>query len=80
MGLDYFCDSAATSITSGVFYSNALWNNVDCSVSGCCNFNSPPWFYKELSSSAGPIELRACRDESSTTEGVYVGGIELYVQ
>ena len=80
VGSDYFCDSAAASITSGVFYSNALWDNVDCLVSGCCNFNSPPWFYKELSSSAGPIEFRACRDESGTTEGVYVGSLELYVQ
>ena len=80
VGSDYFCDSAAMSITSGVFYSNTLWDNVNCLVDGCCNFNSPPWFYKELSSSTGQIEVRSCRDESGTTEGVYITSIELYVQ
>jgi len=81
IGSDYFCDSVATSISSGTFYpNNVLWDNVDCSVTGCCNFNSPPFFYKELTSSTGPIEFRACRDEVSSSEGVYVGSIELYVQ
>ena len=81
VGSNYFSDSVSLLITPGLFHSiNALWDNVNCLVSGCCNFNSPPWFYKELSSSAGLIEFRVCRDESSTNEGVYVGSIELYVQ
>ena len=80
VGSDYSCDSVAMSISQGVFYnSNALWDNVDCLVNGCCNVNSPPRFYKELSSSAGPIEFRACKDETNG-EGVYIRTIELYVQ
>ena len=39
----------------------------------------PPRFYKELSSTAGPIEFRACKDEGNA-EGIYIRAIELYVQ
>ena len=35
VGTNYFCDGE---------YNGALWDGMDCTVSGCCTFNSPPWF------------------------------------
>ena len=83
IGDDYFCDSTASSISSGEFFpDNRLWDGEDCApTNGCCSFNNPPWFYKELEQgTADDVEMRVCRDESGTTEGVPIESIELYVR
>ena len=83
VGNDYFCDSAASSIIQGVPYpNNPMWDGVGCAAtSACCSFNTPPWFYKQLPrSTSNNIELRACKDDSSSNENVQIESIEIYVQ
>ena len=83
VGMDYFCDSAAQSIASGMRYpDNPLFDGVGCApTNGCCSFNNPPWFFRQLQqSTSDDIEMRICRDESGTTEDVLIQSIELYVQ
>ena len=83
IGTDYFCDSAASSISSGARYpDNPLFDGVGCAAtSECCSFNNPPWFYKQLlQSTTDDLEMRVCRDESGTNENILVQSIELYVR
>ena len=83
IGTDYFCDSAASSISSGARYpDNPLFDGVGCAATNeCCSFNNPPWFYKQLlQSTTDDLEMRVCRDESGTNENILVQSIELYVR
>lgn len=83
IGVDYFCDSAASGIASGMAYpDNPLWDGVGCAASSeCCTFNNPPWFYRELPQpTSDDVELRSCQDEGVTTEGVPIESIEIYVR
>ena len=83
IGMDYFCDSAAQELVSGMRYpDNPLFDGVGCApTNGCCSFNNPPWFYRQLPQSTDDdIEMRVCRDESSMNEAVLIQSIELYVQ
>ena len=83
IGTDYFCDSAASSIASGMRYpDNPLFDGVGCAATnGCCSFNNPPWFYKQLpQSTTDNLEMRFCRDERGTTENALIQSIELYVR
>ena len=83
IGSNYFCDSAANTISSGTRYlDNPLFDGVGCSgANACCSFNNPPWFYRQLpQSTSDDIELRSCRDENGATEGVLIQSIELYVR
>ena len=84
VGDDYFCDSAASSISPGLsFPGNPLWDGTGCELNnqGCCSFNDPPWFYKELPQpTSDNIELRSCRDENGFGENILIGAVEIYVQ
>ena len=82
VGQDYFCDTAGrTSWFGNGFDGSAdpLWDGQGCGPnSSCCNFNSPPWFCKQLSQpSRDDIELRLCGGPHEDTP---LEIVELYVQ
>ena len=84
IGTNYFCDSAASGIASGMRYpNNPLFDGVGCDAmtNQCCSFNNPPWFYRQLpQSTADDLEITACRDEGGMTENSLIQSIELYVR
>ena len=86
IGNDYFCESAATAIITGQFYtpcSDPLWDRQQCTdLEGpCCTNPNLPWFNKTLDVITNEdIELRLCQDESITTEGVPLQVIELFIR
>ena len=85
VGNDYFCESGVHSEWNYGFilYSNdTLWDGHDCtSTSTCCQFNSPPWFTKNLpTATTDDIELRICVKNTPSIEDVPLELIELYVQ
>ena len=47
---DYFCETGnrGDSTVHPAFLDDPLWNGKGCAVGNCCEFNNPPWFYKEL--------------------------------
>ena len=83
VGDNYFCDTGSTTTLSSIFYPNdPLWDGQGCgSRSTCCTFNTPPWFFKTLSSSISDnLELRICSDEHCASEDTPLEKIELYAQ
>ena len=83
VGNDYFCDSGVRTqqnFTSA--FSNPLWDGFGCDENyECCDFNSPPWFCKQLpNSTSEPIELRVCRDQGRSNEDIAIEAIYIYVQ
>ncbi len=73
VGNDYFCDTGSHQLLQAILYTeDPLWNGKGCgSTSSCCQFNSPPWFCKELPQpTTDDIELRVCRDEPCTNEEI----------
>jgi hypothetical protein len=47
----------------------------------CCTFNTPPWFYKQLSHpTTDDIEMRVCTDDPRNTEDIAIEIIEIYIQ
>ena len=81
---DYFCDSGR-SYTGGprILYSqDPLWDGAGCgNGNNCCEFNSPPWFCKDLpTSTSDDIELRICGDEGLDNEDTPIEIVEIYVQ
>ena len=71
---DYFCDTRQRGPNSV-----AVWGGTDCD--GCCSYNNPPWFYKQLpQSTTDNIEMRLCRDEDRRSEDVYIQIAEVYIQ
>ena len=83
VGNDYYCDSVATTTSSGTFFSNGqLWDGVcpNMELALCCANMNSPWFIKTLSeSTCDDIEMRMCFDEASTTEGTPLDLMELYI-
>ena len=85
VGNDYFCESTRTVSNWRVrhFFPNAtLWDGQVCEGGGtCCKFNNPPWFTKNLTSSAtDDIELRLCLSSGSSIANIALEQLELYVQ
>ena len=81
IGNDYFCDTGSEGPFMHVFYGeDPLWDGAGCGeYNTCCDWNSPPWFRKEISPpTSDDIEMRACADE--VNEDVYIESIEIYVQ
>jgi hypothetical protein len=72
VGNDYFCDTATTKAWQSRLYpDDSLWDGAGCGPANtCCSLNNPPWFLKQLpgSTTTGNIEMKICRDESSTNE------------
>ena len=88
VGNDYFCESGVHSEWDNRYYlgvlfpNDVLWDGQDCtSNSTCCQFNSPPWFTKNLSNATtDDIELRICAPYLSSESDVPLELIELSVQ
>ena len=82
VGNDYFCDtgSEGTFVPDFFYGDDPLWDGAGCgTLNTCCDWNSPPWFRKEISPpTSDDIEMRACADE--TNEDVYIESLEIYVQ
>ena len=85
MGEDYFCDTAIRDddiALTGHFYSNdPLWDGQGCGdVSTCCEFNSPPWFCRQLPQpTTDDIELRLCETALPIQEDSPFETVEIYV-
>ena len=87
IGNDYFCDTGSREhFQTDVFYGDdPLWDGAGCeSVRGfdntCCSFNTPPWFFKQLSQpTTDDVEMRACRYTLRVGD-LLIQSYELYVQ
>ena len=80
---DYFCDAAnSLSFTTFIHFDDPLWDGVNCSPDNrCCNFNNPPWFYKQLPQpTTDNIEMRVCCDQTRGDEDIAIEAFELYIQ
>jgi len=86
VGNDYFCESGLnTAYSRGqyIFYpDDPLWDGQNCRAgTTCCQFNTPPWFTRDLPrSTSDDIELRLCCTSDSRVEDIPLELIELYVQ
>lgn len=85
VGNDYFCDTAALNETGTdhVFYNeDPVWDGAGCGhLNACCRFNSPPWFYKELSQPViDDIEMRVCREGNRLERDIAIEEVQIYVQ
>ena len=85
IGNDYFCDTGHqyTSESDLIYYVNdPLWNGAGCHAGNdCCEFNSPPWFCKDLPKpTTDDIELRICGDEGIGNEDTPIEMVEIYIQ
>ncbi len=85
VGNNYFCDSGNYGNDwSPQLFTNAMWDGEGCGPTNqypCCQFNSPPWFCKELPQpTTDNIEVRVCSDQGLSNEDTLIDLIELYVQ
>ncbi len=83
IGNDYFCDTGSRQDWESILYSeDPLWDGEGCGpTSSCCQFNSPPWFCKELlQPTTDNVEVRGCRDFFRSDEEILFELINLYVQ
>ena len=86
VGTDYFCSTGSRYTTTPRWYTadplwdgegwRGMWDN-----STCCQFNSPPWFCKNLPvSTTDDIELRVCHNGVDTEENVGVEMVDIFIQ
>ena len=84
VGTDYFCDGAETSSGENNFIRDRLWDGASCNPTDsrpCCQFNNPPWFFKQLASpTTADIQMRVCIDEPRSDEDIRIEQLEIYVQ
>ena len=83
IGNDYFCDTGSAIYYRFTFYGDdPLWDGAGCGpYSTCCDFNSPPWFRKEISPpTSDDIEMRLCTDSIRSDEDINFEVLEIYVQ
>ena len=83
IGNDYFCDTGSRErFEYGRFYpEDPLWDGEGCGpTSSCCQFNSPPWFCKELPQpTTDDVEVRVCTWSQQNRDTPF-DFIELYIQ
>ena len=74
------CNPHTTNIREWTFSGDPLWDGAGCDRGSCCQFNSPPWFCKDLPHpTSEDIELRLCLNEASDDEDVpFESGGNLY--
>ena len=81
---DYFCDSGNkySNVAAILYDHDPLWDGAGCREGNtCCDFNSPPWFCKDLpTSTSDDIELRICGDQGLNDEDIPIEMVEIYVQ
>ena len=83
VGQDYFCDTGSREAVELIFYHNdPLWDGQGCGgTSTCCEFNNPPWFFKQLPQpTTDDIELRICGDQSTSDEDTPIEQVEIYIR
>ena len=83
IGSDYFCATGSRYSYSNQWYTaDPLWDGEGCEgTNTCCDFNSPPWFCKELPhSTTDDIELRVCADQHDGNENAGVEKIDIFIQ
>ena len=83
IGTDYFCATGSRSAATAQWYTDdPLWDGEGCGTNNaCCQFNSPPWFCKDLpESTTDDIELRVCHNEADTVENVGVEVVNIFIQ
>ena len=84
VGNDYFCDSVATEDNylrnpRHLYADNALWDGQE-NLNTCYEFNSPPWFYKNLSlPTSNGIELRMCFNNDYSNSNIAIELLEIYI-
>ena len=82
IGNDYFCDTGSWErFEYGRYYwEDPLWDGEGCGpTSSCCQFNSPPWFCKELPQpTTDDVEVQVCRYNGGRNTPIEL--IELYIQ
>lgn len=81
IGEDYFCDTGVGGLNQFHAF-DPIWDGQGCpsSSNACCQFNSPPWFCKQLPQpTTEDIELRICGSESNRSEGTPIEQIEIYI-
>ena len=79
-----YCESGATTGNDNnrIYDSDPLWDGRGC-VAGddCCSKLGPPWFYRHFTEpESGTVEVRICRDEAYSNEGILLKKVVLYVQ
>ena len=86
VGTDYFCDAGLSFFLPnnppGFQNTDPLWDGEGCGgESSCCDFNTPPWFHKQLPQpTTDDIEMRVCRDEDADNEDIAIKSIEIYTR
>ena len=83
IGNDYFCDTGSQDHFQFIFYGDdPLWDGAGCGEHNtCCDWNSPPWFRKEISPpTTDDIEMRLCADQHRNDEDINFEIVEIYVQ
>ena len=70
---DYICDTGSHHHYASEWYTtDALWDGAG--YGGCCEFNSPPRFCKDLpESTTDEIEMQVCKDEDTSSNDKNVG-------
>ena len=83
---DHFCEVGARNNDIAFLDNNPLWDGWGCADSStCCEFNNPPWFYKQLNqTTTEDIEIRMMGSTgggySLEDEDTPVQLIEIFVQ
>ena len=81
---DYFCESGNRYNIDPypMYYVNdPLWDGAGCVRGSCCEFNSPPWFCKDLPHpTSEDIELRLCLSGYTNNQDTPFEVVEIYIQ
>ena len=84
VGSNYYCESGAGNSSLKVYITyltHCGTVQVNHSASNCCSNTDQPWFHHQLSNiTQDDIEVRICRDNSFSDEGILVDMLELYIQ
>jgi len=85
IGSDYFCETGRRGrgiSFSTIYINDPLWDGEGCGpTSSCCEFNSPPWFYKSLpQSTTDDLEIRLCAYYPKSNEDKLIVEMDIYVQ
>lgn len=71
VGNDYFCDFSGLPNNT-----RAMWTGENCTDSGCCSFNSPPYFTVDLPPTTEDIIVAVCRSAGN----IVIARMQLFVQ
>ena len=83
VGNNYFCETGSRYRYSEQWYTaDPLWDGEGCGdTSTCCEFNSPPWFCRDLpESTTDDIELRLCSNQNTSNEDTGIEIVNIYIQ